>query len=71
MLVPETFRVTEGRALGAGPDFTDPSLTEKCELWHGQMISPPETVPTVQPWCVHTALKPLKVPAAGWVMTTF
>src|ERR1041384_2253081 len=35
------------------------------------MISPLFTEDTVHPWCVHTALKPWKVPAVGWVTTTF
>ncbi len=49
----------------------EPSLIEKWLLWHGQTISPPSTLDTVQPWCVQTAVNALKSPLVGWVTTTF
>ena len=39
--------------------------------WHGQLMVPPDTLPTVQPRCVHTAVNASKVPAFGWVITIF
>jgi hypothetical protein len=32
---------------------------------------PPDTLPTVHPACVHTAVNALNVPDCGWVMTIF
>src|SRR5260370_15027982 len=32
---------------------------------------PPVTLPTMQPWCVHTAVNASNVPAVGWVITIF
>src|SRR5262245_14861897 len=37
----------------------DPVVMSKWLAWHGQMISPPSTCPTMQPWWVHTAEKAL------------
>ena len=39
--------------------------------WQGQSIVPAATLLTVQPWWVQTAENALKVPACGWVTTTF
>jgi hypothetical protein len=39
--------------------------------WQAQLTVPPDTEATVQPACVHTADKPTKAPAVGWVITTF
>src|SRR3977135_3543814 len=39
--------------------------------WHGQPIVPPDTLPTVHPACVHTALNPWNSPDLGWVSTIF
>src|SRR6476661_8223507 len=38
--------------------------------WHGQMISPPCTWVTRQPWWVQIAVNALKSPLVGWVTTT-
>ena len=39
--------------------------------WHGQLMVPPDTSPTMQPWWVHTAVKASNEPAFGWVTTIF
>lgn len=54
----------------AGPLATEPSAMLNLLPWHGQLMVPPDTEPTVQPACVHTAENALKVPAVGWVTTT-
>ncbi len=46
-----------------------PVVASKWLWWQGQMIWPPSTEPTVQPWWGHTASNALKVPAVGWVTT--
>jgi hypothetical protein len=49
--------------------MTEPSLALNTEPWQGQVIWLSETEPTVQPEWVQTAVKALKVPALGWVIT--
>src|SRR5215475_12054487 len=71
MLVPVTLMVCDGSGLGAGPWTTEPSLTLNLLPWHGQLIVPPETLLTMQPACVHTAVNALNVPASGCVITMF
>ncbi len=44
---------------GAGPFATEPSAMWYSLPWHGQTIRPFWTVPTMQPMCVHTAVKAL------------
>ncbi len=62
---------TGGSGLGAGPLTTEPSLILNLLPWHGQSMVPLAMVATMQPWCVQTALNPLKVSATGCVITTF
>ena len=50
---------------------TEPSLMLNLLPWHGQLMVPPETVLTMQPWCVHTAVNALNEPASGCVTTMF
>src|ERR1700678_4336185 len=57
--------------LVAGPLTTEPSLMLNLLPWHGQLMVPPETVLTMQPWCVHTAVNALNEPACGCVTTMF
>lgn len=57
--------------LVAGPLTTEPSLMLNLLPWHGQLMVPPETVLTMQPWCVHTAVNALNDPACGCVITMF
>src|SRR5690242_12259924 len=57
--------------LPAGPWTTDPSLMLNWLPWHGQLMVPPETLLTMQPACVHTAVNALNVPASGCVITMF
>src|SRR5579875_3313274 len=59
-----------GSGLGAGPATTLPSLMLNWLPWQGQSIVPFATWSTMHCICVHTALNPLKSPAAGWVTTT-
>jgi hypothetical protein len=47
-----------------------PSRTLNLLPWHGQSMVPSATLSTRHCWCVHTALKALNWPAAGWVTTT-
>src|SRR6266487_3460909 len=68
---PLTVTVLAANGAGAGPPWTEPSAIEYLLPWHGQLIVPSLTVETVQPWCVHTAVKALNCPAVGWVTTTF
>ena len=63
--------VSAASAEGAGPPATDPSAMWNLLPWHGQLMVPPETLLTVQPACVQTAVNALNVPALGWVTTTF
>src|SRR5262249_41335611 len=58
-------------AFGAGPPTTEPSWIEYWLPWHGHVMMPPETVPTVHPLWVQIALNALNWPAVGWVTTTF
>ena len=44
-------------------------MIENSLPWHGQMITPPSTLLTSQPWWVQTLLNALNVPAVGWVIT--
>ena len=53
----------------AGPFFTEPSVALYADPWHGQLITLSLTMPTVQAWWVHTAVKALKVPCVGCVTT--
>src|SRR5690348_6944281 len=71
MLSPCTVTFFAASGAGAGPPLTEPSAAENRLPWHGQLITPLETLLTVQPACVQMALKHLKVPFAGWVTTTF
>src|SRR6516164_3520224 len=56
---------------GAGPLTTEPLVMLNRLPWHGQLIVPPDTVPTMHPAWVHTALKPWNSPDCGWVSTIF
>jgi len=56
---------------GAGPCTTEPLVTLNLLPWHGQLMVPPDTLETVQPWWVHTAVNALNEPARGWVITIF
>ena len=58
-------------AFGAGPFFTEPSAAEYWLPWQWHWMVSPLTEPTVQPWCVQTAVNALKLPSVGWVTTTF
>ena len=69
--LPVTVTCLAGRAFGAGPPLTEPSWIEYSLPWHGHLIKPPETLPTVHPIWVQIALNALNWPAAGWVTTTF
>jgi hypothetical protein len=53
----------------AGPELTAPVLASNELLWQRQRILLSLTSATVHPWWVHTELKALKVPEAGWVTT--
>src|SRR6266702_8759721 len=55
----------------AGPLTTEPSEMLNLLPWHGQLMVPPVTVPTMQPWWVHTAVNASNEPAFGWVITIF
>src|SRR5262249_57908874 len=55
----------------AGPCTTEPLVTLNLLPWHGQLMVPPDTLETVQPWWVHTAVNALNEPARGWVITVF
>ena len=46
---------TGASGLVAGPLTTEPSLMLNRLPWHGQSMVPPETLLTMQPWCVQTA----------------
>src|SRR3954451_22183190 len=70
MDVPCTVTDCSGSGRGAGPALTDPSATANLLPWHGQLMVPPTTSDTVQPWCVQVELNALNVPATGWVSTT-
>src|SRR4051812_33341215 len=68
-VLPLTVMVFGVSPVGAGPDTRSPVAASKWLWWHGQMIWPPSTEPTMQPWCGQTASKALKAPAVGWVTT--
>ena len=55
----------------AGPLTTEPLAMLNLLPWHGQLMVPPDTVPTRQPRWVHTAVNASNVPAVGWVITIF
>ena len=62
---------TGGSGDAAGPLTTEPLVMLNLLPWHGQLIVPPDTVPTMHPAWVHTALKPWNSPDFGWVITIF
>src|SRR5580704_6045803 len=55
----------------AGPLTTEPLAMLNLLPWHGQLMVPPDTLSTVQPWWVHTAVNALNEPACGSVITIF
>jgi hypothetical protein len=63
--------LTGGSGDVAGPLTTAPLVTLNLLPWHGQLIVPSDTLPTVHPACVHTALNPWNSPDFGWVSTIF
>ena len=67
-MVPLTVIFFSGSGELAGPFLTEPSVAENLLKWQPQLIVPPDTSATVQPWCVHVALNALNWPALGWVM---
>src|SRR5690242_16573237 len=69
--VPCTLMLTAGSGDVAGPLTTAPVVMLNRLPWHGQLIVPPDTLPTVHPACVHTALNPWNSPDFGWVSTIF
>src|SRR6266568_4750467 len=71
MEVPWTLMLTGASGDAAGPLTTEPSEMLNVLPWHGQLMVPPVTVPTMQPWWVHTAVNASNDPAFGWVMTIF
>ena len=54
----------------AGDRATEPSAMSNLLPWQPQLMVPPPTFATVQPWCVQIAVKHLKLPLDGWVTTT-
>src|SRR5215472_3379850 len=56
---------------GAGPCTTEPLVMLNLLPWHGQLMVPPDTLLTMQPWWVHTAVNALNEPACGSVITIF
>ena len=58
-----------GSGFLAGPFTTAPSAMANWLPWQGQLMVPPSTVETVQPWWVQIAENALNVPALGWVIT--
>src|SRR5689334_20210875 len=71
MEVPWTLMLTGARGDAAGPLTTEPLLMLKRLPWQGQLMVPLETLPTVHPACVHTAVNAWNVPDCGWVITIF
>ena len=71
MASPSTLMDTSCSPDGAGPEVTEPSVTENLASWQGQMIVPPEILVTAQPACEQVVSYALKVPSVGWVTTTF
>src|SRR5689334_18408137 len=63
--------LTGASADGAGPVTTEPLAMLNLLPWHGQLTVPPDTLETVQPWWVHTAVNAWNEPARGWVITIF
>src|SRR5687768_3778039 len=70
MLSPSTVISFASSGLVAGPFFGEPSSIENLLPWQVQLIVPPSTPATGQPWCEQVALNALKLPALGWVTTT-
>ena len=62
--MPTTLIAIAASGLVAGPFTTEPSLMLNLLPWHGHWMVPPETVPTVQPWWVHTAVNALNEPGS-------
>src|SRR6478752_5728596 len=63
--------LTGASADAAGPVTTEPLAMLNLLPWHGQLTVPPDTLETVQPWWVHTAVNASNEPARGWVITIF
>src|SRR5947199_10599619 len=63
--------LTGGSGDAAGPLTTAPLVILNLLPWHGQLIVPPDTLPTVHPAWVQTALNPWNSPDFGWVRTIF
>ena len=63
--------LTGGSGDEAGPLTTAPLVILNLLPWHGQLIVPPDTLPTVHPAWVHTALNAWNAPDCGWVITIF
>src|SRR3954447_26864102 len=63
--------LTGASADGAGPATTEPLLMLNLLPWHGQLMVPPDTLETVQPRWVHTAVNASNEPDRGWVITIF
>src|SRR6201986_4719647 len=62
---------TAGSGDAAGPLTTEPLVMLNLLPWHGQLIVPPDTLPTMHPAWVHTALNPWKSPECGWGIPIF
>ena len=71
MEVPCTLMLTGGSGDAAGPLTTAPLAMLNLLPWHGQLIVPPDTLPTVHPAWVQTALNAWNAPDFGWVITIF
>src|SRR4051812_50083712 len=71
MFLPWTLMLTGASGAAAGPLTTEPFVMLNLLPWHGQLIVPPDTLFTVQPRCVHTAVNAANVPDLGWVTTIF
>src|SRR6516165_5478940 len=56
---------------GASGDAAGPLVMLNLLPWHGQLMVPPDTLPTMQPWWVHTAVNASNESACGWVITIF
>src|SRR6476661_1815481 len=57
--------LTGASADAAGPVTTEPLAMLNLLPWHGQLTVPPDTLETVQPWWVHTAVNASNEPARG------
>src|SRR6266498_2753427 len=71
MSSPDTVMLTPASGFGAGPASTEPSAALYRLPWHGQEMTPPSILLTVQPWWVQIAVNALKSPCLGWVTTIF